>query len=309
MSTLFDRLAARAVGGQKPLAPRRHHRFEGLTGGSDAVPESDGRAGTAAARTASDEEARAGTTAATDAPHPWQRIGGLEPVRVLGMDPRPRPEPQRPQPPRGDTLGGNFSGGETEKARREARIAGADLAGFDELASDGAGRGLRPPAPRRRERRDDTGSDLDTGGETAPGGAPAGAGTPATRPPGSDPPRVEGTSTRLRPRSAGEAGVARGGRERSEGEGPPYLATSPLRPAVTRAPESLAGSAPEAARRAGEVTTAETPPTETVVRVTIGSVVVRAAAPVQQPEARRPGLAEPQTSLAQYLERRRGGTP
>jgi hypothetical protein len=298
MSTLFDRLAARAVGGQNLLAPRRPHRFEGPGGAADtALPEfprkpgeRGGEGGVEQALPSGGAGVRGGEDVArAEAPTAARRrqvIEGLEPYSDGGGSPKPRRRHAADGPtekpfgaPTPSDLGAPNPlamrpAGEERGTASPAPAAGAGDAGF-------GARGLEPLAARRPPGRDQGGR---SGGEDPVASA-----------------RAEATAVK-----AAQAAAPSSEPMPFAEEADPELTPSSLRPATTRRPESRGGSAPALGPRTGAAT--ETPPAETVVRVTIGTVVVRAAAEPPT-EARRPGLAQPQTTLAQYLERRRGGGP
>ena len=179
----------------------------------------------------------------------------------------------------GDNASQGAARGNTAVTKAPLRTFGADHLGFEEVVGEevvgeevvgeDAVRDLRPSAPRHRE-------------PWAPTG--------------------ETTNVGLHRRGVDAAGVTREARDAGREETASEFLTSPLRPTPGRAPKTVPGSAEAVA--SGPAAANMSPP-ETVVRVTIGTVVVRASS-AQQPEIPRLGLASPKTSLAQYLERRGG---
>ncbi|MCB1057290.1 MAG: hypothetical protein KDD11_17455 [Acidobacteria bacterium] len=304
MSTFFDRLAGRALGHalgpgaaqRQSLVPRRPYRFEGA-GGIEA-PESElRRAGSAELAGAADHEA--GRRSDTDLPgEGWPVSGPMAPP-----SPRPRQEPE--------------SGLETPRGRSPLDVRSVrrgslpQVEGLHRLQPEvpaGEPGAFDPDAtvslfPRPELRPDARGSE----------GPPRGS---ASRDPVE--PRAADGAARVPTASGGDplADPLRGPRGDAGEMAAPVEALRPRSEAVSREPrgsdpaeESLDGGGlrPAAGRAmALPIVPDPEPSRETVVRVTIGTVVVRANQP-QVAEAPRPALATPQTSLAEYLERRRGG--
>lgn len=322
MSTLFDRLAAHALGHADVLTPRRPQPFEETgryggpgwnpwwerSAGNEPLPplQDNATLGEGAWDAAQDRSGQDNPEQPPAAGVPMRggdqpRNSGVPPLRTPAAepplqqgDPGPRPlrapggtaslQPLRIFPsPRGQAEPPPLPAARprSESVKPEGSTAAEESSGAE-----------NPLQRSFRENSRERGSAAEQGGETT--GPLASAWIVPRQPaPGAAPP----TAARVQAAGLPDADArpsARGPRNRQSAA--PVLPDGALRPREHRA---AAGSE----RRSGP---SQQP--ETIVRVTIGSVVVRAAAPAaDQPGPRSPGLAEPQTSLAQYLERRRGG--
>lgn len=309
MSNLFQRLAGRGQSPRKSLAPRRPYLFE--EGGR--LEEGNRLTGSRLK-----ESHLSGGAVADD-----------EPPRQGPQQPAPKGDPASSS--RGRTVEATAGSRDATRPQRPPKSSAATVTGGEESQAAAA-----PIQPRpRRERATNRAAASNSEGASA---GPAPDAPPAAQPPPLLPkaaqprartseaepaaqPPVEASSPR--PRATSGSAEA----QRSDSDPGPRI-PEPLVPAAARERQSSgsedqpkepgaedsgghpAGSlAPKGASTQREVSRTEAPRTETVVRVTIGSLEVRAVTPQPQAQPQRPAprpLAKPRTSLADY-QKRRGG--
>jgi len=304
MSNLFQRLAGRAQSPSESLAPRRPYLFE-----------QGGRLGDGA--TAGDDlhRQRPGPASRIEPPGGPERLTAKEDARTTDPPDRSRAAASaQSRPPKGPsaTLAGAEGSLEPasriqprpqlepERATKRPSAASPESAGTAQAPDPPQTERSHPLQPKRAEPRAE---------------APA---VESTSQPPVERPALSPREASLRPEDRPEG--------RHSDRPPREWIPEPLVPAAARDRQgsdsgdpsegsAAAGSgrrpgrslAPKTASPQGESSRAEAPKTETVVRVTIGSLEVRAVTPQTKPEGPTPRpLAKPRTSLADY-QKRRGG--
>lgn len=297
MSNLFQRLAGRAQGSNESLEPRRPYRFEDggrLDTGAPAndrprhqglrepAPEIESPGGLEERPPRGDAQATPQAARRRTSPRAEKRRGQDSSAPVAGHPDTSGPAPRIPLEPRpvGESTPTAQAAGPPEAARTQ------------------------PLQPKRQEPRDKAPR---TDSAVRPAAEPPSPREAASRHRRADHRRSEPRRSQREPgEEIPQSVLPAAARDRQSSEAKDHSQGSGAEDSGSRSARSLA---PKAASFPEESFNAQSAPAETVVRVTIGSLEVRAVTPQPSGTASGPPprpLAKPRTSLADY-QKRRGG--